>query len=329
MPTRSNTALGSVFTRVYERPLLDGSAVHWSGHATIMFPTVVRMNEHVARPLNSFYLYYASHGGRGMGLATAPHPEGPWTPYAGNPVFTLQQVPGFRAHLSSPELIFLPEHRRFHLYFHGPTYQGGQHTGVATSEDGLHFTPVSTDPVLLGPSLTEGAPKGWEDPHAAYVRVFRRDGWFYGVFKGAMANGLVRSEDGLHWEHWPHNPLIEIGEEHGEFDRIRHVAVMIREPMLYLFYSSYTDPERKREAIKVASIPMRGAWQEWGPLKRWGEVLGPSLPWEENNVRDPYLLRHNGTFYLYYVGGHEKGIALARAEYVRLASLLDRWSKEL
>ena len=149
------------------------------------------------------------------------------------------------------------------------------------------------------------------------------------MFKGAIANGLVRSKDGLHWEHWPHNPLIEIGEEHREFDRIRHVATMIREPRLYIFYSSYTNPERSREAIKLASLPMRGRWEDWGPLKRWGEVLGPSLPWEENNVRDPYLLRHGETFYLYYAGGNEKGIALAKADYVRLDSLLDEMSKRI
>lgn len=327
MPT-PRLDLRSIFTRVSDRPLLDCSAVRWSGHATIMFPTVVNMNEHLKHPLDHFYLYYASHGGRGIGLATAPHPEGPWTPYADNPVFTLEQVPGFRVHISSPELIFLPEHRRFHLYFHGPTYQGSQHTGMAISEDGLHFTPVSTGPILLGASLTESAPKGWNDPHAAYLRVFRRDGWFYGVFKGAIANGLVRSEDGLHWEHGPHNPLIEISEEHREFDRIRHVALMIREPMLYILYSTYTDPERSREAIKLASVPMHGTWEDWGPLKRWGEVFAPSLPWEENNVRDPYLLRHNGTVYLYYVGGHEKGIALAKMDYPRLTSILDEFSED-
>ena len=58
-------------------------------------------------------------------------------------------------------------------------------------------------------------------------------------------------------------------------------------------------------------------------MKRWGEVLAPRLPWEENNVRDPYLLRYNGVMYLYYVGGNEKGIALAKADYRRLVSVLE------
>ena len=49
-----------------------------------------------------------------------------------------------------------------------------------------------------------------------------------------------------------------------------------------------------------------------GKLKRWGPVFEPELPWEENNVRDPFLLPYGDTFYMYYVGGNEKGIALTK-----------------
>jgi len=53
-------------------------------------------------------------------------------------------------------------------------------------------------------------------------------------------------------------------------------------------------------------------------MKRLGPVLEPSLPWEENNIRDPFLLKYNETIYMYYVGGNEKGIALTKIPYSEL-----------
>jgi predicted GH43/DUF377 family glycosyl hydrolase len=43
-----------------------------------------------------------------------------------------------------------------------------------------------------------------------------------------------------------------------------------------------------------------------------------AVPWEENNVRDPFLLQYGETVYMYYVGGNEKGIALAKIPYGEL-----------
>ena len=36
---------------------------------------------------------------------------------------------------------------------------------------------------------------------------------------------------------------------------------------------------------------------------------------EHNSIRDPFLLRCGETVYMYYVGGNEKGIALAEMRY--------------
>ena len=53
-------------------------------------------------------------------------------------------------------------------------------------------------------------------------------------------------------------------------------------------------------------------------MKRLGSVFGAELSWEENNIRDPFLLRYDETVYMYYVGGNEKGIALAKIPYSEL-----------
>lgn len=302
------------FTRASEQPLLDLSAVPWaSKRKTIMFPTVLDMSQYLSDPIDRFYMYYAPHHSEGIGLATAPHPEGPWKPYSGNPIITLDQFSGIRGHISAAELLFQPEERRFLAYPHGSS-KPGQNTVAASSEDGVHFTPISQMPIL------SSDPAGtWETSGASYLRVFRHgESMIYGIFKSESQHGVVRSRDGIHWEHWPRNPLIEPVAEENEFDRIRHTAVMIVQGILHLFYSTYTNPDLSCELIKLATWTLADDWEDWGELKRWGPVFEPAPPWEENNVRDPFLLRYGEMVYMYYVGGNEKGIALAKIPYGEL-----------
>jgi hypothetical protein len=40
-------------------------------------------------------------------------------------------------------------------------------------------------------------------------------------------------------------------------------------------------------------------------------VFSPELPWEADDVRDPFPFTQGSTLYLYYVGGHEHGVGLA------------------
>src|SRR6185437_801978 len=148
------------FRRTSTKPLLDLSAVPWSfaeqpSRPTIIFPTVVDTRSFggaLSQPLDRYYLFYAPHHSRAMGVATAPQPEGPWTPYAGNPFLRLEDVPGLRGHISSPEIVYRPDRpaEPFWLYFHGLALPrgGGQQTCLATSPDLLHWRLVSPDPIL-------------------------------------------------------------------------------------------------------------------------------------------------------------------------------------
>ena len=297
------------FVRVADGPLLDLAVCTWG--KTIMFPTVVDMSAYLTNPINRFYLYYAPHhNGGGIGLATAPHPEGPWQTFKENPIFSLSDAPGFTGHISSSELIFIPEKNIFYMYFHGKV-EGvkGQHTGLAMSEDGIHFKIYGQGPIL--PSDSSSRKKTGS---AAYLRVFRRGGIFFGAYM-SRGHRLARSADGIKWEHWPKNPLIALSEADSEYDRIRHASILISDDILTYFYSTYSNPAPDREVIKLATFPIKGDWEGWGPLKRWGEALVPELAWEENNLRDPFLLHCEDKLYMYYVGGNEKGIALAATDY--------------
>ncbi|MFC1713833.1 hypothetical protein ACFL6S_09200 [Candidatus Poribacteria bacterium] len=302
------------FTRVTEEPLLDLSAVPWADRkTTIMVPTVLDMSRCLSEPIDRFYMYYAPHHSKGIGLATAPHPEGLWTPYPDNPIITLDQFSGIRGHISALEVLYQPDEGRFLAYPHGSGLKSGQETVVGSSQDGVHFTEIPDAPIL------SSDPAGtWEQHGASYLRVFRYKGMIYGIFKSEQQHGVVQSQDGISWDHWPRNPLIEPVAAESEFDRIRHTSVMIIQDILYLFYSTYTKPDLSCEVIKLATWKLADDWNDWGELKRWGPVFEPELPWEESNVRDPFILCYGDAVYMYYVGGNEKGIALAKTSYEEL-----------
>lgn len=317
------------FRRVLDRPLLDLRAVPWAfqeprPRPTIIFPTVLDMAGYTAaipRPLDRFYMYYAPHHSRGIGLATAPHPEGPWTPYAGNPILRLEQVPGLRDHISSPELVYRPDHPEapFWMYFHGPALPrgGGQQTCLAMSADALRWSVYAPEPVL-----TATVEQTRDANTAAYVRIFRRGEWWYGLYKAEKVHCLARSRDGISWEHWPRNPVIAPEASEGEYDRIRHTGLLLEGDTLYIFYSTLARPDLSREEIRLATLNVAAdGWLEWGPLRRHGTVIAPALNWEANDLRDPFPLRYGDALYLYYSGGHEQGIGLAVAPADALARL--------
>lgn len=296
------------FIRVSDKPLLDLSAISWSAkRTTIMVPTVLDMSQYLAEPIDRFYMYYAPHHSKAIGVATAPHPEGPWTLYPGNPIISLDQFSGIRGHISALELLYMPNKAEFLAYPHGSGLESGQDTVIGRSVDGINFSEIEGAPII------SSDPTGtWEKHGASYLRVFRHNDMVYGIFKSEQEHGLVRSQDGINWDYWPRNPLIRPKAIESEFDRIRHTSVMIKKDTMYMFYSTYTKSDLSCEAIKLATWKLADNWEDWGELERWGVVFEAELPWEENNVRDPFILRFGDTVYMYYVGGNEKGIALTK-----------------
>jgi len=301
------------FQRLTRQPLLGPEAVPWAGptrvvkgyqtstsrpevRRTIVHPSVLDLRALLPDAPARFVMYYAPHHSSGIGAALADDLLGPWRPLEANPILTLARFRGFRGHISAPDVIWLPQERRFRLYFHGSTTRG-QQTGLALSTDGLRFEPVSPDPILPYP----------------YLRLFRRPDAFYGIVRLDDNLGLVRSTDGISWQDWPRNPLLATGDEHQEYDRLRHYAVWVEADVLYLYYCTYVRPDESVEAIKLATIDLTGDWRDWPHPERRGVVLAPELEWECDNLRDPFLIEVEGRLYMFYVGGNEAGISLARA----------------
>jgi len=297
----------------------------------IQGPSLVRVPDWVQNPLGKYYLYFADHKGGYIRLAYADDLLGPWqihvpgslqlgdTPFLRSPpkVSAEERVrveENFKArgvkishdiiaevtapHIASPDVHVDEANQRFVMYYHGLEGVGQQVTRVAISEDGVHFSSMQE---VLGQTYWRSFV--WKNHHYALAmpgQFYRSKHPFTGYEKGPKL----------------FNP------------NMRHNAVLIREGVLYVFWTQVGDVP---EHIKLSTIELSGDWMSWKEVGG-NEVLRPEFAWEGsqaplepsvrstaygvlNQLRDPAIFVDEGMVYLLYAIGGEAGVALARVEF--------------
>lgn len=338
-----------VVERLPGNPLIAEVAAE-RGYVNINGPTVIRVPAWVPNPLGKYYLYFAHHKGSYIRMAYADTPTGPWTLREGGVLslaesgfptelvasssesgmaalfetFSLHvvrdyMVLAYRAtitdpatrkargitaaankatHVASPEIFLDESERRLVMYYHGYNEKGGQSSRLATSRDGLSFT-VQAEQVF-----------------STYLRAFEYQGKYYLL---GMPGVLYQGDSPT----GPFEPRARLLFE----PNMRHAGLLLRGTDLYVFWTmvGYA-PER----ILLSRVDLSASnWNDWRATAAV-DVLKPDLPWEGGRVavmpslrgemdiaakelRDPYVFRDDdGQLYLYYVGGGEKAIGVAR-----------------
>ena len=292
--------------------------------------TVIRVPDWIERPLGRYYMYFANHMGDFIRLAYANDPAGPWRIHEPgvlhvrdtafyrpqpDPVETLED---FYTHVASPEIYVDHARKQFVLWVHGWYTNGerwpadpkaaaawasarsyGQFTQAASSSDGLHFA--------VTPAISR----------TSYLRVFKRDGYFYGV---SRLGRLSRARDPFGAFELG-NGLFRDGPYAG---RVRHVALVVDGDRLDLYFTAIGDaPER----VMHATVDLSGDWTGWRASAAT-DVLAPEAAYEcadlpnapslggdvevpVRQIRDPFVLNDNGRQILYYSYCGEQGIAAA------------------
>ncbi|PBC05913.1 hypothetical protein CK220_01675 [Mesorhizobium sp. WSM3860] len=268
--------------------------------ASINGPSMVKMPAWATGRLGTYHLYFAHHNGTYIRLAYSDTLQGPWRIHPGG-VLSLGECPFLRDHIASPDVHVDEQTRRIVMYFHGPERRAREQTTfAATSVDGLYFNP---SPRALGPF---------------YARIFRHDGWWYGLF-GTGTVRLRRSIEGL--SGFEEGPVVLPGSRRV---RPRHVAVQKSGDSLIVYYTRKGDaPER----VIYGSIDLCKDWRRWVVRGRT-ELLRPGTDYEgaglpvrrskagvarskENGLRDPAIFEEDGRTWLLYAIAGESGIALA------------------
>lgn len=278
----------------------------------IQGPSLIKVPGWVEDPLGAYYLYFADHRGSYIRMAYADAVTGPWTVHSPGTMKLedshfpttcppCSHAPGrdapLYAHIASPDVHVREDLQQIVMYMHGRD-EGNQLTRLAISKDGIHF---------------EGNPEVLGRP---YFRVIHHGDYYYAM---SMPGYLYRSHDGL--------SNFEAGPRFFS-DEMRHSALLIRDGLLYVFFSQRGDaPER----ILLSTIDITGDWLNWQESKPI-EVLRPETDWEGanlpiktsrsghidvpvNQLRDPTIYQEKGETYLLYSVAGEGGIAVASIKF--------------
>jgi hypothetical protein len=278
-------------------------------------PSLIRVPAWLPGKLGKYYLYFAHHHGESIRLAYSDQLTGPWKVYAQG-VLHMDHVDVSRVHqsiekirhIASPDVHVDEISRTLVMYFHCPTFIGGdpaqkesysQETFAAQSSDGLHFTSQST---RLGRS---------------YMKMFPWNGMYYAVAPDGI---FYRSQDPLQaFEKGP-NPFQGLFGER----MIRHPAVHLDGDTLSVYHSLIGD---RPEQILRNKIHLTPDWNTW-KVQPTEVILRPLRIWEGGNlptaqsrkgaryrrvreVRDPAIYTEDGKQYLLYSVAGESGIAIA------------------
>jgi len=328
----AQSALRVTARRLPENPLITTRTSPALGD-NINGPTVIRVPKWVKQPLGRYYMYFAHHMGASIRLAYADAIAGPWRvhepgvmPVRETAFFRPQPDPpenleNFYTHVASPEIYVDEGRQRIVLWFHGwytngerwPVDQAaarewarqnayGQFTQSGESSDGLHFD--------VRPEISR----------TSYLRVFRFGDLFYGMARLGL---LLRSSDPLALFEPGPNPFAG-GPYAG---RVRHVALLQRGTVLYVFFTAIgDDPER----VMMTTIDATGDWKAWRTTEAV-ELLRPEATYECPNLpagpsaagdvkgpvrqmRDPAVFEEDGRAWLFYSICGEQGIAGAELE---------------
>ena len=185
-------------------------------------PAAILWNDHV-------YLYYSAigKGNDAIGLATS------------------KDGIHFKKHDEaviigrSPEVV--AKDGVIHIFFVNERTNDGYSIYSAQSKDGYQFEMPRNEPVLsFGPT------NAWDDKEVTTPRIMELEGTYYMVYAGLnhhdqkdipRAFGLARSDDLVHWEKYPGNPVFGCGAA-GSWDdgAIWFGTVMLLDEIIYMVY---------------------------------------------------------------------------------------------
>jgi predicted GH43/DUF377 family glycosyl hydrolase len=301
--------------RFPQNPILRSRTQPWESDTDAVFPCVLPVGDILPDCLDYFYMYYAPHDAPGgIGLATAPTPTGPWKKFAHNPILERNGA-NQNNHISSPHVVYNRLEHYFLMYYHGlgewPTQNAHQTTGIAISQDALHWNKLP-EPVIDSDDIDV-----WDGNELSYARITQlTDGQFVMVYMGrnrkrsAPRLGMAVSSNGIEWKKSP-TPLLEPNPNTQAY--ISSGYILDKNDIRYLFYVDET-AEAINSTIHVMTSSDKGiSWEK--PY----QILSPAEydQWDITRVHDPHVLQWSGSMYLYYAGGprcRSNGIGMAVLE---------------
>ncbi len=164
---------------------------------------------------------------------------------------------------------------------------------------------------LPEPVLARGAPGEWDSVDALNPSLVFVNGVYYNLYSGfdgaTWRTGLATSPDGLAWV--KHGQVISPDPDTWEGDYIAANGSLLHARDVFLYWYQAGRPPR------IGLARSRNA-RNWTKLSEPVLQTGPRGSWDERGVADPYVLRIDNFFYMYYLGqdrARRQRLGLARS----------------
>jgi enediyne biosynthesis protein E4 len=185
------------------------------------------------------------------------------------------------------------------MWYDGHNLDGLLALGHATSTDGLTWTRSISNPVLAG------TPGGWDGASGEHSGNVIQEGGVYKLWyegsgdDGLRQTGYASSTDGITWEKYPGNPIIEAGPEGYDQEVAGHGSVLYDGATYKRWYHAIGD---QGVVIAYATAPDEVTWTKQGPV-----LLPEPGGWDEAALWGPTVLNRGGTYWMWYTAAGPMG----------------------
>lgn len=270
---------------------------------------------------STYYMIVDNQTTNSKDLHTAQSINGPWTPYASNPVL----AHGTGVDFDSARCVWGS------LGLDGTTYYifyaGNNGTkfsvGVATSSDLISWTKYASNPILTEGVAWEGTQViGPEILTDLVGNIVQYGGKYWLAYINFAATDIgMASADTLTgpWTKYAGNPVLSKGSA-GQWDvtNISTCSFKVENGVYYLFYEGYkTTTGVWASGIATASSPT-GTWTKYAG----NPVLSPQYAWENNAAIDPVIRKYDGVYYLFYTGNGVPTSTTSQNNYATASNIL-------
>lgn len=279
--------------RVQQLPVLQrGAEGAWDG-VDLLNPSVIHYK-------GKLFNYYSGYDGNVWHTGVATSKDGiNWDKFFGNPVLSPSASDWDVSYIAANGAAV--EKNGNVLYFYqGVDATGHTQIGLAISKDGYHFTNQSS------PVLTVGNPYTWESQHVADPYVITMGNYFYLYYLGqdelgTQRLGVARSMDGISWEKFSGNPILEPGKA-GTFDEkgVGEPSIAYYPPYFYMIYTGRDKAESRNLGYAISTDGTR-----WSKMSTSGLLADRQrAPWFSKVICDTTLLpMGNGKWKAWFGGG--------------------------
>ena len=256
------------------------------------FDAVDALNPSVVYARGSYWNYYSGYDGKSWHTGVAVSSDGSlWTKRG--KVLSPDPNTWEGDYIAANGTVLYDGERFLHWY------QGGREPriGFGVSADGMSWEKRAA------PVLEPGPRSSWDERGVADPYVIRSGEWLYMYYLGQdrarrQRLGVARSRDGVDWEKYRGNPILELGEP-GRFDEtgLGEPAVWSEQGWYWMLYTARDRKEHRRLGLARSSDGV-----QWSRVSEQA-VLSGGHAWNSAVVCDPHVLPGAGSVRVYFGGG--------------------------